>query len=199
MVRKTEAVTTTLFLVRHAEASHEGDSPGLTPEGEHQAGRLGRRLAGTRFAAIEHSPLRREIQTAELVAASMPGVPVGPSEYLRDLTAVPEPGQESDYPADRLDWLASVPEEECDPGARRLRAAVEHYLADTAADTGEDRNLLLITHAFVVGWFVRHALDAPTWRWIGLNSANTGLSTIRVATGRPPVLVGFNDVGHLLG
>jgi serine/threonine-protein phosphatase PGAM5 len=197
-VRKGGPMTTTLFLVRHAEASHEGDSPGLTPEGERQAGRLGRRLAGTRFAAIEHSPLRRAVQTAELVARSLPGVPVGPSEHLHDLTAVPEPGRDSDYPADRLDWLASVPEEERDPGARRLRAAVEHYLADIAAGSGEGRNLLLITHAFVLGWFVRHTLDAPTWRWIGLNSANTGLTTVRLTAGRPPVLVGFNDVGHLL-
>ena len=36
----------------------------------------------------------------------------------------------------------------------------------------EDRHELLITHNFVIGWFVRHTLDAQVWRWIGLNQAN---------------------------
>jgi probable phosphoglycerate mutase len=49
----------------------------------------------------------------------------------------------------------------------------------------------------VIGWFVRHVLDAPTWRWIGLNQENCGLTIVQWDTDRPPTLVCFNDVGHL--
>ena len=29
-----------------------------------------------------------------------------------------------------------------------------------------------VTHNFLIGWLIRDALDAPKWRWIGLNHAN---------------------------
>ncbi|MCZ7423500.1 histidine phosphatase family protein [Verrucosispora sp. WMMA2121] len=60
-----------------------------------------------------------------------------------------------------------------------------------------DRHELLITHNFVIGWFVRHTLDAPTWRWIGLNQANCGITVVQWEADRPPTLVSFNDTGHL--
>jgi len=40
-------------------------------------------------------------------------------------------------------------------------------------------------------------LDAPNWRWLGLNQANCGLTIIRVRTAKPPVLVTHNDLSHL--
>ena len=61
-------------------------------------------------------------------------------------------------------WLDAVPDDERDVDAVALRAAVEHF----GVTGGEDRYELLITHNFVIGWFVRHVLDAPEWRWIGL-------------------------------
>ena len=74
-----------------------------------------------------------------------------------------------------------------------LQAAVEHF-----GVTGEeDRYELLITHNFVIGWFVRHVLDAPVWRWIGLNQANCAITIVQWDSDRPPTLVSFNDTGHL--
>jgi probable phosphoglycerate mutase len=86
-----------------------------------------------------------------------------------------------------------VPDEERDGHAVGVQATVEHF----GAISDDDRHELLITHNFVIGWFVRHAPDAPTWRWIGLNQANCALTIVRWDTGRPPALVSFNDVGHL--
>lgn len=63
----------------------------------------------------------------------------------------------------------------------------------------EDRYELLITHAFVIGWFVRHVLDAPEWRWIGLNHTHCGITVVQWDSERPPVLVSYNDTGHLAG
>jgi hypothetical protein len=50
---------------------------------------------------------------------------------------------------------------------------------------------------FVIGWFVRYVLDAPWWRWMGLNQFNCALTIIKVSDGEPPALVTFNDIGHL--
>jgi probable phosphoglycerate mutase len=61
----------------------------------------------------------------------------------------------------------------------------------------DDRCELLVTHNFVIGWFVRHALDAPAWRWMGLNQFNCALTIIQIRTDLPPMLITFNDVGHL--
>ncbi|WP_091650402.1 histidine phosphatase family protein [Micromonospora pallida] len=80
-----------------------------------------------------------------------------------------------------------------DEDAVGLRAAVDHFGADSA----EDRYELVVTHNFVIGWFVRHVLDAPTWRWMSLNQENCGLTIVRWDTNRPPALVCFNDIGHL--
>ena len=40
-------------------------------------------------------------------------------------------------------------------------------------------------------------MDAPAWRWIGLNQFNCALTIIQIQSGPPPVLISFNDMGHL--
>jgi probable phosphoglycerate mutase len=182
---------TLLYLVRHGEQGPTPDG-GLSELGREQARLLGRRLAGVPFATVHHSPLRRAVQTAEILADHLPGVPVHACDLVTDRTPTPVPGQESGYPERYRAFLDGVPHDERDVDATRLRAAVDHF-GVTGTD---DRRELLITHNFVIGWFVRHALDAPTWRWIGLNQANCGLTIIEWRAGEPR-LTSFNDVGHL--
>jgi probable phosphoglycerate mutase len=190
-------MTTLLYVARHAEAGHTGDDPDLTTTGQDQARRLGQRIhaRGARIAAVHHSPLRRARHTAHLAGQSLPGVPVIASEHLSDRTPVPEPGREDEYPA-RYGSFDDVPEGERDPGGTRIQAAFEHF-ADLARAGGPDETHLLITHAFVVGWFVRHALDAPAWRWLGLNAANAALTIIRLPDDGPPTLLTYNSHGAI--
>ena len=54
-----------------------------------------------------------------------------------------------------------------------------------------------MTHNFLIGWFVSHALAAPPWRWLGLNQMNGGLAVIACQAASPPRLISFNDAGHL--
>ncbi|MDG6104148.1 histidine phosphatase family protein [Dactylosporangium aurantiacum] len=147
---------TTLYLARHGHA--DGDTPGsaLTAEGRAQAGRLGHRLRGVPFTAVHHSPLRRAAETAAILAAYLPGVPVHACDLVTDRTPVPSPGREPDYPQRYRSWLDQVPPAERDPDAAALHDAVTRLLAVGA----EDRTDLLVTHNFVIGWFVRHVLDA---------------------------------------
>jgi len=179
---------TMVYLVRHGEQAPDG---GLSALGRDQSRRLGERLRGVPFGAIHHSPLLRAAQTADVVSGVLPEVPTHACELVADRTPMPSAGHE--YPAEYGAWLDGVPDAERDEGAVRIQAAVEHFGVTGAAD----RHELLITHNFVIGWFVRHALDAPAWRWIGLNQANCGLTIVQWQPGRPPSLVCFNDTGHL--
>jgi serine/threonine-protein phosphatase PGAM5 len=189
--------TTELYLVRHAEPEPspggEDAGAGLSELGRQQAHRLGARLAGVRFDVLRHSPLRRAEETAQVLAGHLPGTPLSASELLRDRTPVPSDDGADGVPPRYLRFLEQVPPEERDPGAQSLRAAVDRLTATGA----EDRVELLVTHNFVIGWFVRHVLDAPAWRWIGLNQRHCGLTVVQVRDDRPPALISFNDVGHL--
>jgi probable phosphoglycerate mutase len=185
-------VRTRLFLVRHGERSPDGD--GLSPLGREQADRLGRRLRPVPFAAIHHGPLPRAVETAGIVGGHLPGVPAHLCDHVADRTPVPSPTHRDAYPRRWHPWLDVVPDDERDVDAVALRAAVAHFGVTGPAD----RDDLLVTHAFVIGWFVRHVLDAPEWRWIGLNHDNCGLTIVQWESDRPPTLLAYNDTGHLV-
>lgn len=182
--------STLLYLVRHAEQAPGG---GLTDLGERQARALGGRLRGVPLAAVSHSPLRRAASTAEQLAEFLPGVPVRVSEHLRDRTPVPPPDRADLVPRRLLPWFAQVPAAERDPDGVAVTAAVGHF----GAVGGTDRRELLVTHAFVLGWFVRQALDAPWSRWIDLQPLHAAVTVIRYESDHPPALLTFNDTGHL--
>ncbi|MFF3920437.1 hypothetical protein ACFYZB_44975 [Streptomyces sp. NPDC001852] len=55
----------------------------------------------------------------------------------------------------------------------------------------------MITQAFLIAWLVRAAMDAPAWRWMGLNHGNAALSVIRYAPARPASVLVYNDMSHL--
>lgn len=187
---------TQLYLVRHGEqdrASGHAPDGGLSQLGREQADRLGRRLRTVPFSALHHSPAARAAQTAEIVARHLPQVPRHACGLIADRTPVPSHGQRDQYPGRWLAWLDKVPDGERDEDATALRAAIEHL----GVTGGNDRYELLITHNFVIGWFVRHVLDAPVWRWMGLMHANCAITIVQWESGLPPVLVSFNDTGHL--
>lgn len=189
--------STLLYLVRHAEQAHSlaggGPDGGISALGEQQAHRLGRRLASVPFDVVRHSPLRRAAQTAQILASYLPGIPVNCSELLRDRTPVPSASQAGLVPLQYRPFLDSIPVAERDTGAAHLTAAVGQLAIAGAGD----RHELLVTHNFVIGWFVRHALDAPAWRWMGLNQFNCALTIIEIQPQLPPMLITFNDIGHL--
>jgi serine/threonine-protein phosphatase PGAM5 len=187
---------TRLYLIRHGEqdpASDHAPAGGLSRLGREQAERLGRRLRTVPFSAIHHSPLARAAQTADIVAGHLPPTPMHACDYTTDRTPVPSLQQRDSYPDRWQSWLDGVPVDERDVDALALRAAVRHF----GVTDDEDRDELLISHNFVIGWFVRHVLDAPEWRWIGLNQDNCAITIVQWDSDRPPTLVSFNDTGHL--
>jgi serine/threonine-protein phosphatase PGAM5 len=205
-----------LHVVRHAEPGYASDSEdpsaGLSARGRAQADALGARLRTPRPDAVLHGPLARARETAERVAAAAGGAPLAVTGHLDDRTPLPTDVQ--DVPEAYRRFVASAHAaggDEVDPDGAALDAALAAFSAESAASTvatllggpaadrapGEPLRLVLVTHAFVVGWFVRHALDAPRWRWMGLNPSHASLSVLHLRPGVPANLLGFDDLAHL--
>ena len=178
-----------LYLARHGEADAFGE---LTDTGRRQAELLGARLARVPVDAVWHSPLPRAVATAHELARHLPGVPVAEAAELVD--HVPHVPAASDTPRPWLGFFDGYDEAEAASGRVIADALVARFA--TITPTG-DSHLVLITHAFQIGWLVRHALDAPPSRWLGLNSGNAALTVIEYRPELPPALVVFNDMSHL--
>ncbi|KAA1420924.1 histidine phosphatase family protein [Nocardioides humilatus] len=188
--------TRLLYLARHAEP--EEDGAGLTSSGARQAEHLGRRLASLPVDQITHGPLPRAAVTARVVAAQFEQ---GPS-LVEEETAgdyVPHLPSRDEVPDAWRDlvasFLADVSPDEGSAGARLGARAID-LLAGPAVD-GRPPVDVVITHAFTIGWLVRHALDAPAWRWFPPSQCHAGLTVIRYELGAPPSVVVANDMTHL--
>jgi len=182
-----------LYLVRHGEQQDAEygmpDGP-LSGRGQRQATAIAERLSGVPFTGAWHSPLQRAAETAAIMTERMPALESQPTALLMD--CIPS-GPCPDMPRAFEPFFGSVTPEQIEAGEAQMADAVAEFLAPAR----EDRHDLLITHNFVISWFVREVFGAPSWRWLGLNQANCGLTIIRVRSAKPPVLVAHNDLSHL--
>lgn len=191
----TGVATRFLYLTRHGEAS--ADEGELTDNGRRQAVLLGERLQRSPLSAVFHGPLPRAEQTARLIHDELDDVPLQLSEPAGDY--VPHLPRREELPSESagsmLGRLAQFPAEAREQGPESAQRALARFAGPVDGD--EPRHELVVTHTFLIGWLVRDALDAPKWRWMGLNHANAALTVIRYAPGRPAALLLFNDMGHL--
>ncbi|PCG87684.1 histidine phosphatase family protein [Streptomyces sp. WZ.A104] len=184
-----------LYITRHGEAS--SDESALTENGRRQAALLGDRLGRVPLTAVHHGPLARAEQTARLIGEQLTNVPLLRSEAAGDY--IPHLPRREELPPESADAtlarLAGFPAEEREKGPELAEEALARFTGPVEGD--EPRHHLLVTHNFLVGWLVRAALDAPKWRWLGINHANAALTVIRYAPDRPASVLLFNDTGHL--
>lgn len=182
-----------IYLVRNGEqrdAEHGLEDGPLSERGKRQARAIADRLGGVPFTKAWHSPLERAAETARIMTERMPALDSQPSALLMD--CIPS-GPTPDLPPAFESFFGSVTREQIEAGEAQMADAAAEFLAPGRGDGHE----LLITHNFVISWFVREVFGAPAWRWMGLNQANCGLTIIRVRSAKPPVLVTHNDLGHL--
>jgi len=182
-----------LYLVRHGEqidAEHGLPDGPLSPRGKRQAALIAERLSGVPFTSAHTSPLQRAVETADAMTMKMPSLAAEKSALLMD--CIPA-GPTADMPSAFESFFGGVSEEEIQAGEAQMEDAVAEWLSPKPGDSHE----LLVTHNFVIAWFVREVFGASSWRWMGINQANCGLTIIRVRSAKPAVLVTHNDLGHL--
>lgn len=182
-----------IYLVRHGEhqdAEHGVDDGPLSPRGRRQAELIADRLSGLPLNRVWHSPLLRATETARAIAERLPAVTPEPSALLFD--CVPT-GMSDETPSAYEPFFGSITEAEIEAGGAQMADAVSEFLVRKQGDVHE----VLITHNFVIAWFVREVLGAPEWRWMTLNQAHCGLTVIAQKQGRPWSLVNHNELSHL--
>ena len=212
----------TIILVRHGQTDNTkppedklGNS--LTRLGIEQAQLTGRRLAGLPVTTIHHSTARRAKETAEVIAANFPGVPLLADPLL--LECIPA------YPPTFIEWYRSLSPEQLaqagedlqvppemslwlgmrEPGTEwsvmeedllQAQAAFEKYFTPAIED-GEHE--LIVCHGNIIRYFMVRVLQAPPELWINADINNCGICDIILGGDRKMQLISFNDTGHLPG
>ena len=200
---------TQVFVARHGETdwNREGrwqghGGPGLNDHGRGQAHALAQRLRSAQLEALYTSDLDRARQTAEIVAAAI------------GLEPVPEPGLRE---VDNGDWRGLTREQVRDRNPQGYQRWLEGGSGWAGGETYEDMHarvvatlerlaaahpegrILLVAHGGTVRAAVAHAVGLQSHDRRHINgAANCSLTSIE-HTGEGARLLGFNDVGHLLG
>lgn len=182
-----------LILIRHAQAAgHETADPPLSATGRRQASLLAARLESTRADAVLHGPRLRARQTAEALAESL-DCRTQLTSLLEDRTPHPSPERPGDYPPHRRSFLDETPVEERDIDGEGIAAAWRQL-----TEMSSDRVLIAVTHAFVIGAFVGHALGAPADAWMRLPIANASITEFQPRPNGEWAVECVSDTGHLI-
>ncbi len=148
------------------------------------------------MSVVHHGPLPRATETARLIGEQLDRVPLHATELVGDYP--PQVPSAPSAPPAGFPWSAVLGQystEERERGPALAAAAVRRFTGPVEGH--EESHELVVTHAFLVSWLVRHAMDAPEWRWVGLNPDNAALTVIRYSPGRVSSLLFYNDMSHL--
>jgi ribonuclease H / adenosylcobalamin/alpha-ribazole phosphatase len=201
-------VPTTLLLLRHGETalsvdkrfSGRGDEP-LSDRGVGQARAAAARLASYGVTAVVSSPLRRAVQTAQIVADVL-GLDVATDDGLMETDFGRWEGLtfgevRERWPDEMQRWLA-------DPAVAptggesfaatfvRVAAARERLTRDFA-----EGRVVAVSHVTPIKAMVRDALDAPAHVLYRTHLDAASLTTIDWYADGRGVVTGLNDVAHL--
>ncbi|HYN87229.1 MAG TPA: histidine phosphatase family protein [Ardenticatenaceae bacterium] len=209
--------TTRLYWVRHGENwanitqefSHRLVDYSLTPRGVLQAQQTAEFFRDKAIAAIYASPLRRAVETAEIIAAPL-GLDVVVTENFREIDVGSLEGQPVStenwtlYEQILADWLAGRSESAFPGGENyltlwdRVRAGIEQIVAREAG-----RNVIVVAHG---GIFIAILKDLcrdldPDWirGSVKHNCASTELLLRREAGRLVGELVAWASCAHLSG
>jgi probable phosphoglycerate mutase len=206
------AGSTELVLVRHGASAAaipgrpfplrdgQGDPP-LAPQGRDQARRVAERLAVEPLTGMYVSPFARATETAEPIAAACGLEPTVIGDLREVHTGELEGGEFRIRVARRDPLIARLFAEErwdvipgaepMDAFAARVRAAADAVIA--AAGQGV---ALVVTHGAWIAELCRQATGSRPFAFLMIDNASI-TRVVALPDGRR-VLIGFNDVGHLV-
>ncbi|HVP39639.1 MAG TPA: histidine phosphatase family protein, partial [Candidatus Saccharimonadales bacterium] len=181
----------TLYLVRHGiydqdDPRDEFTGKGLLPLGREQAQKVAQRLAAmpSGVDAVYSSDMTRARETAEIIAAALPGRAVHLEPGLRECTP----------PTPRADIMKDLRPGEADSCAARLDQTVARFFAPSPE---ADSSVVLVCHGNLIRYCVCRALGADPRLWLSMAIVHCSLTVIQVRPDGTTRLVAFDDVGHL--
>ncbi len=201
---------TRILLVRHGETDWNrqrrfqgrSDIP-LNQAGRDQAQALARALKSETLVAIHSSPLARARETASLIGAFHPGIPLFEEDDLIEMDLGEFDGVEAErwaarYPDFRKAWQ-EAPASVRMPGGESLsdvQARAITALARITARYPGGYSLLVSGHNFVNLSILCHALEIPLDRFRDLRQGNAALNVLYKEEEQLRVEV-VNDRSHL--
>jgi serine/threonine-protein phosphatase PGAM5 len=181
----------TLYLVRHG--LYDENDPRdpfvgkeLVEAGREQARKVAARLAGlpAHVDVVRCSDMTRARQTAEIIAAALPGRVPQVSHDLSECTP----------PTPRQDIMKTLGPGEADSCATQMDAAFAHYFRPSPT---VDSTEVLVCHGNVIRYLVCRALGVDRMAWLNMGITNCSLTVVQVRADGTTRLLSFNDVGHL--
>ena len=211
MKEKIESPAIKILLVRHGETSWnlEGRFQGrsdvpLNEKGKDQATALALALKGESLTAIYSSPLMRAKETAHLIKAFHPSVPLYEEEGLVEMDlgefeGIEGPRWAAQYAEFRTAWKQN-PASVRMPGGESLHEVQARAMSALERITGSyppESTLVLCSHNFVILTILCHALDIPLDRFRELRQGTAALNVLYKQGERYRADV-VNDRSHLL-
>lgn len=184
-----------LYLIRHGqyEQNHAYTDElggGLTELGNEQAWLVAQALSPLPFKAIYTSPLRRAVETAEVIAGIFPGIARETVDTLREI--IPAiPAHEAEFFARHF------------PELTHEKTAADRKIADCAYDRffvpapDDDVHEVLVCHGNIIRYFVCRVLHVQADAWASMEVNNAGITCCTISPQGRTMLASMNDIGHL--
>ena len=188
-------MNTKIYMVRHGETpwningrfQGSSDIP-LNDKGREQAGFARDALAGVHFDAVYASPLKRAIETAQIICQPHPGLTIIPEPGFREQSVGTWEGHtfdelEAEHPGCKEMWL-DTPAQMTFPEGERLAEVQLRALSAflRVADSHPGQTLLIVSHMVCLSTML-DAFGGVTLDDIWLHPiANAGINIVEVAS-----------------
>lgn len=178
-----------LYFVRHGQFKPNPPTydAGITTLGRRQARYAAKALKDVPITVIHASTMPRALETAEIIHSKFPDVPLKRAHRLQECL----PPLPSEIRA--LYW-ESLTDEEASMQEAHAAKVYEDYLKRTI---GQDRHEVIVSHGNLIRYIVCRVMDVDPTAWIGMQTRNCGITKIMVDSDGEPLLLSYNEIGHI--
>jgi broad specificity phosphatase PhoE len=169
------------LLIRHGQ--YDGDY--LTALGRRQARLVAKRIALRGVDVLHVSTMPRALETADFVAARLPGIRPKRAKILCEIIPTRPPSA----PAS----LQQRPESQFAADLQRGLCVLERYFK-SARQTRTDA---IVCHGNLIRFLLTRVLERPDQTWLHYGIHHCGITELVVGDDGVTRLIAFNDTGHL--
>jgi broad specificity phosphatase PhoE len=200
---------TRIYLVRHAESTHNKDGLALgradvplTDTGHWQAARLADALSEARLAAVYSSPLERAMDTAWSIASRHDLEVSVEDDFIEMdigvLDGLPFNQVQEKYPDLMQQWMGAAAPDLWMPGGERLRDVAQRAWDKLGAvsQVHVDQDIAVVTHNFVILSLLTASIGLDLAEFRRLRQSVAAYSVLEAQGGRL-VVTTLNDTCHL--